>query len=234
MKKKLVILTVVVVIILAGVLSAIGRELIARNRLSLEALKAAESGDAGKMLQVVGKLEEKAQETCAYYWQAGRVGQLSGAIGTGALNYAKLLECTDIYILMMEQANPLDQKLAQAAVNNYPDSHEAFFWLAEAIVSDDPVCAMEFYERATQIDPSDGLAWCRLGGLLRNADDLIGAVDAFMNCCLHGDPGYNGCWGAGGTYESLNDIPAAIQAYRLSFWGGALSRADQLEDRIKP
>jgi len=232
-KKWLAILALGVVI-LAGLLSRPGREMLTRNRLSLEALKAAQSGDAERMLQVVGELEGKAQESCAYYWQAGRLGQLSGATGTGALNYTKLLECTDIYVLMMEQANPLDHKLAQTAVMNYPESSEAFFWLAEATVSADPVGALAFYEHVTQLDPSNGLAWCRQGGLLRNAENLNGAVDAFMNCCLNGDPGYNGCWGAGGTYERLNDIPAAIKAYRLSIWSGSLGRADQLEESIRP
>lgn len=234
MKKWLAVL-VVGGVILAGLLVRPGRELVTRNRLSLEALKAAGSGDAARMLQVVGELEEKAKEHCAYYWPAGRLGQLSGALASNTnAAFTELIKCSGTYLHLVYVTNPTNRDLAEMAVELDPMSADAVFWLAEIVEKDDTLTAAALYERSINLDPTDGLAWCRLGRLRRDAGDLEGALLSLEQCCWNGDPGSNGCWGAGGVYEQLDNIPAAIKTYRMSRWTTAQNRADELEKSLKP
>ena len=231
MKKTLVILAIVAIMVLVGVLSVPGQELVARNRLSLEALKAAESGDAGRMLQVAGELEIKAQERCEYYWQAGRLRQLAEVESD---SYYSILGCSASYLPLLQVTNLMNVDLAQTAVNMYPESSSAAFWLAEAVAKSDISRAEALYERAVEITPSFGVSWCRLGYIRENKDDLSNALNAFQACCNNADPGYHGCWGAGRVYEKLGDEISAISAYRLSTWENAHARADELEKKLKP
>jgi tetratricopeptide (TPR) repeat protein len=89
--------------------------------------------------------------------------------------------------------------------------------------------ASQYYAESARLNPSDGLAWCRLGWVEEAQERLPSALDAFWQCCQNGDPGSNGCYSAGRVAEKLGDIPAAIRYYRLSHWSPALQRADELE-----
>jgi hypothetical protein len=61
------------------------------------------------------------------------------------------------------------------------------------------------------------------------------AANAYLNCCLNGDPGSNGCYGAGCMMERLGNLPQAIAYYyRLSCWEEAQNRADELERQANP
>lgn len=234
MKKWLAFLAVGVVI-LAGLLSQPGRELVTRNRLSLDALRTAESGDAARTMQVEGELEEKAKESCLYYWQAGRLGQLSGVLASHTnAAYAELMKCSSTYFHLVYVTNPANQDLANLAVELDPMSADAVFWLAEIVATEDPQAAIELYKNATDLDPTNGLVWCRLGRLRRDGGDLEGALFALEQCCWNGDPGSHGCWGAGGVNEQLGNYSAAIEMYRFSRFAPAQKRADELEMSIGP
>ena len=233
MKKTLVIMAVIAVMLLVGVLSAPGQELIARNRLSLNALRAAESGDAGRMLQVVGELSVKAQERCAYYWQAGRLGQLSGALASFTdAAFTELMKCSSAHLHLLYVANPANRELASMAVDIYPLSSDAIFWFAEIVEPEDRLNATDLYQTVTELDSTNGLAWCRLGRLRREAGELEEALLALEQCCWNGDPGSHGCWGAGGVNEQLGNFTAAIEMYRFSRIAQAQSRADELENSL--
>ena len=54
-----------------------------------------------------------------------------------------------------------------------------------------------------------------------------------FQACLNGDPGANGCYGAGSIARELGDLEAAIRYYRLSNWEEALSLADELENQLQ-
>jgi len=45
--------------------------------------------------------------------------------------------------------------------------------------------------------------------------DPQAALDAFLQSRYHGDPGANGCYGAGWVMEGLGDPQQAIEYYRL-------------------
>ncbi len=230
MKKTLVILAVMVVVVLIGVLSAPGRELIVRNQLSLDALNSAESGDTERMLRVARVLEEKAQERCAYYWQSGRLIFLAN--GTN-IRYIDLIGCSFLYIQPLQVFNPLDHEMAIAAVKEYPESAITNFWLAETLSRDKTEQAERLYERVIQIDPTYGLALCRLGYIYEARDEVEPALHFFESCCLYDDPGLHGCYGAGRMYEKIGDIPGAINWYQLSTFDKALNRATELRETQK-
>jgi tetratricopeptide (TPR) repeat protein len=121
-----------------------------------------------------------------------------------------------------------DEPLARQAIQKQPGSAAAYFWLAEIIVGERPQEAIRVYRQGLELDPTDGVRWKALGDLLVERDPN-GAIEAYLQSCINGDPGANGCWGAGGTAEQQGDIAAAISYYRLSNWEVALQRADELE-----
>jgi hypothetical protein len=55
------------------------------------------------------------------------------------------------------------------------------------------------------------------------------ALEAYVQSCLNGDPGANGCLRAGALAEQQGDIDAAIGYYRLSKYQESLDRAAALE-----
>jgi len=133
---------------------------------------------------------------------------------------------------LVHAVQPLDPTMATFAVQRYPDRSSAWFWLGETLSqSDDKTQAISAYQQTVSLDPTDALAWCRLGYLL-NGLDLLAARDAYTQCCHHGDPGSNGCVNAGRIYEETGDYPQALHYYRLSRWSESLRRADELEARL--
>jgi cytochrome c-type biogenesis protein CcmH/NrfG len=134
----------------------------------------------------------------------------------------------------LQSLRPLDRDLASQAVKLYPQNSAAWFWLGEASFTEEKAISRQAYQQATTLNPKDSVAWCRLGSIYENANELDLALKALTACCRLGDPGRNGCWGAGRVYEKLGDLPAAIATYRRSIWSTALQRADELEKQLKP
>jgi len=124
--------------------------------------------------------------------------------------------------------------MALLATQYYPDSSKAWFWLGEATAPTDHLGARQAYLRTVALAPRYGLAWCRLGRNYESNSELEKATEAWLNCCLNGDPGKNGCYGAGRMMEQLGNPQQAIEYYRRSHWEGALNRADELEKQLIP
>jgi tetratricopeptide (TPR) repeat protein len=125
-------------------------------------------------------------------------------------------------------------RLALQATQVYPNDAESWFWLAETLyqTNQNPQ-AIPAYQRSLQLDPQNGFAWCRLGGLLEY-ENPIQSRAAYLQCCYHGDFGSNGCFNAGQISEELGEIDAAIKYYRLSQWVESNRRADALERSLRP
>ena len=104
----------------------------------------------------------------------------------------------------------------------------------KATQADDPQAALAAYSRVVQLQPSNGLAWCRLGLVNEKTGQTLPAVDAYLGCCRNGNSGANGCYGAGRMMEKLGDPRKAIEYYRLSSYVDSLQRADELEKQLKP
>jgi cytochrome c-type biogenesis protein CcmH/NrfG len=124
--------------------------------------------------------------------------------------------------------------VAEQAAAHYPDNSLVWLWLGDADVATDPSSAIRAYQAAIKLDPANGTGWCRLGSVFEKSGQTQDSLDAYLNCCRLGDPGYNGCYGAGRMFESLGNISQAITAYRSSAWLPSIQRGDALESRPKP
>lgn len=161
---------------------------------------------------------------------AGKRGDISGQRQV----WEHALGCSRNNISILMSVMPLDQDMALLATQLYPDSSASWFWLGESIAPSDYLSARQAYLHSIKLSPNDGLTWCRLGTSYRQSGEFEKSTDAFLNCCHNGDPGSNGCYGAGLLMEGLGDPQQAIEYYRLSQWEGALKRADELEHQLHP
>ena len=108
---------------------------------------------------------------------------------------------------------------------------EGLFVFARILSKEAPEQAIELYRQGLQANPYDGVRWRELGDILRNTDPKA-AIEAYLQSCYNGDPGFNGCYWAGRTSEDIEDIQSAITYYRFSAWDVAQKRADELEARL--
>ncbi len=163
--------------------------------------------------------------------EAGERGDIS--VQHNIMEHA--LGCSRTNISIVSTVFPLDEDLALLATQLYPDSSRSWFWLGESIAPTDHLRARQAYLRNVELSPKNGLTWCRLGfNYYDHGQEFEKALDAFLNCCYYGDRGSNGCYGAGRMMERLGNPQQAIEYYRLSKWDGALKRADELENQVKP
>jgi tetratricopeptide (TPR) repeat protein len=171
---------------------------------------------------------------CSEIWFNGMASGRRGDQAAQRRAFEQALGCSPEYISMVQAVMSADQGLAELATQRYPDQINAWFWLGDAAASVGPLAARPSYLRILAISPQNGLAWCRLGSTYEQTGEYEKAVEAFLSCCLNGDPGANGCYHAGGNMERLGDFKQAIAYYRLSRWQGALDRAQELEKSLEP
>jgi tetratricopeptide (TPR) repeat protein len=180
--------------------------------------------------QAISQLNPEIDIDCRVNWQ---IITLASGMDT-PLNVEdyidKLLACTPNSVDWLLMLYPEREDLAARAAQRYPEEPKAWFWLGDlANNAGDLVSAKKYFTESVSLDPTYALAWCRLGRINENQGVLDDAEESFWQCCANGDPGSNGCYGAGRMAEKLDDIPAAIQYYRRSHWQPALQRADALE-----
>lgn len=182
---------------------------------------------------------------CRANWFQGLLAQDQGEKSTRDAAWRSALKCDPYYIHMMHIQAPDESHLARYAVQVHPEEAESWFWLAELeyavlkgdsadeLNSQERLSAIENFKMGLKLDPTDGLRWRELGDLLFT-DEPEEAIEAYLQSCFNGDPGYNGCWLAGQSAEQVGDVEKAIQYYRYSRWKGALNRADELESQKNP
>ncbi len=165
---------------------------------------------------------------------AGKGAYLLGKEAEEQTAWMNYLGCSKTSVALLRYVLPVDAMFAKKAITLYPDSVEAIYWYADAVVKNDTAEAILSYNRIVQIDPNQGLAWCRLGSLYEKNQLLDQSINAYLQCCLHNDSGENGCNGAGRVMEHLGNPRKAIEYYRLSRWQPALDRANELEKQLQP
>lgn len=171
-------------------------------------------------------------ESCNQTWLRSTIlVKRNEAISTNAMSI--ILDCGIRYVSLLQAISPLKLEYAVQAVTKYPENSETWFWLGEASTPIDSMAAQSAYLKVVQLKSTDGLAWCRLGSNYEKSGEAEQAQSAFFKCCIYGDSGLNGCYGAGRMAEKLGEPPKAIEYYHLSEWEVALKRADELEDIIK-
>ncbi|WP_374686266.1 O-antigen ligase family protein [Promineifilum sp.] len=177
-----------------------------------------------------------ADGNCRAEYYKGLAHHAAGDQTERAAAWARLFGCSADYIAYVAVLAPDDADLARQAIAAQPGSADGYFWLASLVAQANahpsaPDEAIALYRLGLNFAPSDGRRWLALAQLLRGRDDTA-ALEAFLQACRHGDPGANGCLGAGQLAEARGDPSAAIGYYRLSNWPGALDRADALERQL--
>lgn len=201
-----------------------------RNRAFHEALSASLNQPVDYQ-GAIASLEAIVPDDCRIYWQIGLLTQYHSSLpGNGGI-VDKMLGCSPNAVEWLYIIAPQQEDLALRASQQYPENTKTWFWLGDlADQNDDYSLAEEYFLRSTQEDPYNGLAWCRLGRVKEQQSKIIEARDAYWQCCLNGDPGSNGCYGAGRIAETLGNISDAIRYYRYSHYPPTLNRADELEE----
>ena len=176
---------------------------------------------------------------CSAYWFQGFLAQVRSNQLVRDAAWQVSMQCNSRYIRFLRLILPYDTNLAYSATQAQPDTADSWFWLAEAtgmfanhiftnlIDANRPEIVL-WLQMGLSLDPTDGMRWRLLGDVLRPIDPQA-AISAYLNSCLNGDPGSNGCWLAGFTAEQIGEIENAIRYYRYSNWDGALNRAAELE-----
>lgn len=173
-----------------------------------------------------------AATACRARWYEGLAYHAAGDANGRTVAWEVLLGCTPGYTNYMASLAAEDVYLARRAVSAQPESAAGYFWLAPLVAEQAPDEAAALYRRGLRLSPGDGTAWLALADLLRPTD-LVAAEEAYLQACLHGDPGANGCLRAGTLAEARGDTATAIAYYRLSNWAGAREKAAELE-RLLP
>ena len=149
--------------------------------------------------------------------------------------YSRVLASSRKNISILRTVLPFDKDMALLATQLYPDSSESWFWLGDSIGGwRDLLGARQAYLHAIALSPHNSMAWCGLGYNYEINNEFEKSSEAYLNCCSYGDPGSNGCYGAGRMMEQLGDPQQAIEYYRRSRWEGSLNRADELENQLSP
>ncbi len=190
--------------------------------------------DALALLQDKEASVPLANPDCAQIWFLGMIAGQRGDLAAQRQALERALSCSPEYVSLIQAVIPQDLKLAGLATQLQPESAAAWFWLGEASAPTDASVARQAYERTVALAPYRGLPWCRLGFNYEHTGELERAERAFLNCCLNGDPGSNGCYGAGRMLEQMGDPQQAIIYYRRSRWQGSLDRARELESSLNP
>lgn len=180
--------------------------------------------------QAVSILSPITEEDCRVNWQLILLTYDRERAIDVENNITNLLACTQNSVEWLLLIYPNRTDIAAKAVQQYPNDPKAWFWLGDLAKETGNIeLAKDYFNESIRLVPAYDLAWCRLGWINEGQGLISEAEGSFLRCCENGDPGSNGCYGAGRMAEKLNDIPSAIQYYRRSHWLPALQRADELE-----
>ena len=216
-------LAVVLLFFLWGVLSkSLQFNLVALEGLSILFGKGKDSTRIPENLSSLGETH------CQAYWYEGFLDQQNGRGSPSDNAWAQAIQCNASLILYLHTLLPEKADWAVYATRTQPESAEAWFWLGDL----QPENRLEYYQKGLQFDPTDGRRWIAVGDMLQNIIPQA-AIEAYLQGCYNGDPGFNGCVRAGGIAERQGLFEEAIQYYRLSQWEGSQTRADRLEQQLQ-
>lgn len=168
-------------------------------------------------------------QTCAAHWMAVLQAEALGRLDERDQAYRQAIACDSQYVAFMQRMHPEDLSLAQMSIEKQPGSAVSWFWAGDLL----PEKKIEYYQRGLAIDPLDGLRWLSLGDALKS-ENPEQALQAYLNACNNGDPGYHGCLRAGMMAEQLGSVQKAIEFYRMSSYSQVREKADILERKITP
>ena len=168
---------------------------------------------------------------CRAGWYEGLLLHAAGDTARRSAVWADLLTCATDYTGYMAVLAHDDAALARQAIAVQPDNPAGYFWLAGLSAAGAPDKSIALYQQGLALAPGDGRRWLALGELLDSRDEDA-ALAAYLQACLHGDPGANGCARAASMVAARGDLETAIRYYRLSNWSEARAQADELERQL--
>lgn len=187
------------------------------------------AGDPEDVARAVGPL---AAARCRAGWYEGLLYQAAGDAQRRAAVWTDLLACAQDYTGYMAVLAPRDVALARQAIAVQPDNPAAYFWLATIAAPAAPGEAIDLYRQGLALAPRDARRWLDLARLLEGNDAGDEALDAYLQACIHGDPGANACAYAATIVADRGDLVTALRYYRLSNWSEARARAEELERQL--
>lgn len=167
-------------------------------------------------------------QTCSVQWLESFPALAQGDVEACNLAYQHAAACDPVYVKYLHTMYPQDLAMAQMILQAQPGSAESWFWVGDLI----PEKKIEYYRQGLTIDPKDGRRWISLGDAL-NQTDPQAAIQAFLQGCYNGDPGYNGCGRAGNIAESLGLYEDAVRYYLLSSYPPFRQKGLDLAQKIK-
>lgn len=171
---------------------------------------------------------------CLHIGLVGMIEAEQGNLSAQKQIYKQALGCSPRYISLIHSIMPNDLEMAQLATQYYPGNPNTWFWLAEVSNSEEPAAARQAYLRTLALAPRYGLAWCHLAMNYEKYNYIDLALEAYLNCCMNGDPGYNGCTNAGKIMEQKGNLQLAIDYYLRSYYSVTLEHARQLQKQLNP
>ena len=163
--------------------------------------------------------------SCVYQQENGIVpstdwwkGALAYCLGNEAkaINYWQSeLQSSNTRLPLIQAQIPHNVALAETAVERFPNSSNAYFWLGDSYRAlNQETNAAEAYRQGLEIEPQNGLMWRNLGDYYRNRGDTVNALYAYDQACYWVDQGKNGCLLAAQIYAQEADYASAEARYR--------------------
>ena len=200
------------------------------NSITLIALKAAFSPEKALSQADVSTFLQAAPSDCHLSWLVDRF-QTADQQQT---SFMGAFACSPEYLHIAAKSSPIDLELALKATQAYPESVDAWMWLAFSQEYARENSGLAGYQKVVELDSRNGNAWCAIGDISARLAQIAQAETAYQNCCKNQDPGGGGCYGAGQMAEKLGDTQLAIQYYRLSDSDNARLRLNELEKLRQP
>jgi hypothetical protein len=223
--KKTMLILLLVGLLLAG-FSAQLRDRLAVNLDALDTLHILHNGSPLLSARPAWLSESRA---CAAHWMATLQADAQDRLQERDQAFQLAAACDPQYVALMQRMHTDDLSLAQIALASQPGSAESWFWAGDLL----PEKKIEYYQKGLAIEAWDGKRWLSLGDALQSKD-IEQAMQAYLNACKNGDPGYHGCARAGSMAEQLGLYQKAIEFYRLSAYPRVREKADALEGQLTP
>jgi len=166
----------------------------------------------------------KTSQACGARWMESFAAAAQGDLAARNQAYRHAAACDAKYVVFLHQMYQQDLEMAQMMLQAQPSSAESWFWVGDLETEK----KLKYYQQGLMLDPRDGLRWITYGDLLVEKDPNA-AIQAYLQACYNGDPGYHGCGKAGALAERMGDSQAAIQYFRLSSYPPIRQKADELE-----